>query len=81
MFLTYNKLIQLGNDYGRINFKGWTISSINECVTDVYGQEEISKATDEDLHGMITSAMQEWKEQDEYAEMMQRDAMREGGWL
>lgn len=79
MFITYDRLVKLGNDYGRINFKGWTISGINECIIDVFGEDEIKKANDEELHSMIKEGMHEWECQDEYAKMMQ-DSAREWGW-
>lgn len=79
MLVTYNKLVELGNNFGRINFKGWTIADINECLIEEYGKEEIAKATDKELHEMITDGIHEWNCQNEYAEIMQ-DYARECGW-
>jgi hypothetical protein len=87
--ITFDKIKELGKKFGYIDIKGWSMSDVNECFREYcrgswdssdYINKEFEFENEKDLYVCLTDAIQEWKDQAEYGEMMQQQAMHDDGW-
>ena len=85
--ITFDRIKELGKKFGYIDIKGWAMSDVNECFraycsglwdSSDYINKEFEFEDEHDLYVALKDAIQEWKDQDAYGEMMQQQAMQEG---
>lgn len=59
--ITYDKLIELIKEHGKINFKGYKIDELNNLVNDYINKNNIKIETSKDLHQAIKKVIRQDK--------------------
>ena len=75
--ITFDRIKELGKKFGYIDIKGWSMSDVNECFTE-FCDSDFEFDDEYDVYVALKDAIQEWKDQDAYGEMMQQQAMEDG---
>ena len=75
--ITFDRIKELGKKFGYIDIKGWSMADVNECFTE-FCDGDFEFEDEKDLYVCLTDAIQEWKDQDAYGGMMQKQAMQDG---
>ena len=75
--ITFDRIKELGQKFGYIDIKGWSMADVNECFTE-FCDGDFEFDDEHDFYVVLKDAIQEWKDQDAYGGMMQQQAMQDG---